>query len=716
MPLSRIFRSAAPVDWLSPLIIVSKGLVSVADCVPFPYVGSALRAGLALLELIQTVGKSDEDLKYLAESVVTIMSLLKEELDSHGSLENPRLRQVCLEFESDLTRLSKDLEAMSKNWSSSKFRKYLNSQNVRDDITQLKRQLDDLRANATLIAATGTRMDVADGFATVESRISELHREIKQSTVSPVPTPSFELARYEEDFHALKPGDIHLHFHTSRAASFVRYDLGHEKSCTAWTDYRATVKGSVHTVRVYQGSEPTESWKGFLSFLADNSPSPHLPQLFGFCSSPRLRCLVFHGEFCTLDEYARTLPTPEAIVRWELSLLGAIRRLCASNHYWFDYALASVDPQDRGTMVVSHMNLPDLERGSFARHSYPPFLEWVVHTAYSPPEVPLMTECGSDGGVRDLLQSLIPLYRGHTFGSPLHSLHSSLTARGSVYNKYTGRTVSQIFPRVVVPEDIWHVYRVRFDTCSRPEHHWPTRSDETRNGFTHFELPLHAEEDEWRSPHDLGVHTGYFLSAIIDFGVSVPDVFDTWLAQASSVMAHPALQGCKVTDFVVPQDTRLELFWEMVVVRNDSSILAELPDTIHVFIQPPVLSDGEVEEPEIFWSTDADTIETNVPPAALKIRTNWNLYLSGASWEAHHYEVAEKLQEEAGFDPKTTAAAESLGLPILKTRLDESLIAADENEPPKYPDWYRYSERDPHTMEEFLGCRPRLNLEALLLN
>ncbi|KAJ7913321.1 hypothetical protein B0H13DRAFT_501810 [Mycena leptocephala] len=310
MSRPRILRSAASNDWVSPLIVVSRGLVAVGNCVPFPYVNTALASGLALLELIQMVGKSSNDLKYLAESVVTIMRLLREEMDSHPTTLNPKFRELCGEFETHLSQLSKDLEAMSKNWSSSKFRRYLNSHNIQDEIIQFARKVDDLRANATLIVATGTRMDlagVASGIAAVEDRISDLRRELVEGRSSSTTTPADglkqELARFEEDFHALKIGDIHLEFHTARTANFLECDLnGRQRRLTAWTDYKAVVKGSVQTVRIYQGSDPTESWKGFLSFLADNSPSPDLPQLFGFCSSPRLRSLVFHGEFVTLDD------------------------------------------------------------------------------------------------------------------------------------------------------------------------------------------------------------------------------------------------------------------------------------------------------------------------------------------------------------------------------------------------------------------------------
>jgi hypothetical protein len=46
-------QSSDSSDWLSPLLVVSKGLVSVGNCVPFPYVNAALSSGVALLELIQ---------------------------------------------------------------------------------------------------------------------------------------------------------------------------------------------------------------------------------------------------------------------------------------------------------------------------------------------------------------------------------------------------------------------------------------------------------------------------------------------------------------------------------------------------------------------------------------------------------------------------------------------------------------------------------------
>jgi hypothetical protein len=111
-------------------------------------------------------------MKYLAESVVTIMKLLREEMDLHPTTENTKFAQVCEEFTEygfnlpyilspltapllcrHLMQLSKDLESMSKNWSSSKFRKYLNSHNIQEEISLFTRRVSDLRANATVSAA-----------------------------------------------------------------------------------------------------------------------------------------------------------------------------------------------------------------------------------------------------------------------------------------------------------------------------------------------------------------------------------------------------------------------------------------------------------------------------------------------------------------------------------------------------------------------------------
>ncbi|KAJ7358572.1 hypothetical protein DFH08DRAFT_848729 [Mycena albidolilacea] len=229
------------------------------------------------------------------------MKLLREGMDSHTASENTKFLRFWENYTRHLGQLTKDLESMSRNWSSSKFKKYLKSHNIREEIALFTRQVADLRANATLIAAAGTKLDlagVADEVAAVQSRINDLKNQLLGQSLAASAADDQELTRFEEDFHSLKLGDIHLDFRSALVSEFPELDHdGREKRRIEWTDYKATVNGCVRTVRVCRGSDPAESWKGFLSFLAENSPSPHLPQLFGFCSSPRLRSLVFHGTF-----------------------------------------------------------------------------------------------------------------------------------------------------------------------------------------------------------------------------------------------------------------------------------------------------------------------------------------------------------------------------------------------------------------------------------
>ncbi|KAJ7624814.1 hypothetical protein FB45DRAFT_87187 [Roridomyces roridus] len=333
--LVRNISDSGPDDWISPLIVVSRGLVSVGSCAPFPYVGTALSAGLALLELIQTVGRTADELKYLAESVVAIMKLLHDEMECHNHsrrTDGYRFERVCVEFHAHLNQLLNDIQAMSADWSSSRLRKYLKVNCVREEVAQFTRRVTDLRANATLMAATGTRMDLADVASAIEdvrTNVSHIQREMKimrSTTPQPVTTLQQEFVRYEEDYHALKLGDIELDFDTARTSDF---DLPGDNEGTklGWTDYKGRVKGSPRTIRVYRGSDPLQSWKSFLSVLAECSPSPNLPQLFGFCSSPKLPALVFHGEFQTLDEYGTSLQSPHAIVKWEQKLVEQVMEL-----------------------------------------------------------------------------------------------------------------------------------------------------------------------------------------------------------------------------------------------------------------------------------------------------------------------------------------------------------------------------------------------------
>ncbi|KAJ7612935.1 hypothetical protein DFH06DRAFT_1484800 [Mycena polygramma] len=491
MPRLRILRSSSGNEWLSPLLVVAKGLVTISNAVPFPYVNAALASELALLELIQMVDKSNDDLRYLAESVLTIMRLLHEETEAHPTDQRSKFRGFCGAFERDLTRLAKDLESIRKQQCASRFKKYFNAHNMRDEISHFTRQVDDLRANATLTAAIGTRVTVETGVAAVEDRVARLEHHIK-------------------DFHALKLADIHLEFNSARAGPFTGDPQRH--------DERA---------------------------------------LFGFCDSPRLTSLVFHGEFCTLDEYANRLPSPRAIVDWELSLISDIAELHGAGFTWSAiFALVN-------TFIVSF---------------------------------------------------IVPLRR--------------------------------------------------------------------------------------KLSRDANGDCGYFLKTATWFGSSLPDgITCSWLAQAKSILSKSSFPQGDPSEYVIPHFPCLQLNWEMITVAQDGSSRAvDLPDCVHAFVQVPLLAGARIDEHRVYWSTQPNATQTgDIPAAALEIRMSWNINFSLLRWETHHYEGADRVQEECEFDPTTNAAAQSLDLPLLSVVTDQNTA----NVRPRPADsWCRYFVRDPHTMEE----------------
>ncbi|KAJ7612898.1 hypothetical protein DFH06DRAFT_147506 [Mycena polygramma] len=601
------------------------------------------------------VDKSNEDLRYLAESVVTIMRLLHEETESHRTDQKPKYRDFCGAFERDLTRLAKDLESIRKQQYTSRFKKYFNAHNMRDESSHLTRQVDDLRANATLIAAIGTRVTVETGVAAVEDRVAHLeHQTVGPDVLLVSKTAQCELGRFEKDFYALKIADIHLEFDSARAGPFTGDPQRHDERAVRWTDYRGTVRGAVQTVRVFHGSD--RNAVRFSSFTA----AP-----FGFCDSPRLTSLVFHGEFCTLDEYANRLPSPRPIVDWELSLISDIAELHGAGFTWSAiFALVNT----YGTIIIAHIG--ELDNGSMVA-TLPPFHHWFMRReVFMHSADPLVLS--PSGYLGNFLHSLIPLHRDETYPVFLvrwRSIHEALTSRGCVYHPLTGQRIAELASRDVEPDE-WHVLPVDISREDWKPKCIPTVV-ETMDQFTHFIVPLRRKMSK-----DGSGDCGYFLKTAIWFGASLPDITCSWLAQAKSILSKSLFPQGDPSEYVIPHFPCLQLSWEMITVaKHGASRAVDLPDCIlHVFVQVPLLAGGRIDEPRVYWYTQPNATQPgDIPAAALEIRMSWDINFTLLRWETHHYEVADRMQEECGLDPTTNAAAQSLGLPLLSVVTDQKL-------------------------------------------
>ncbi|KAJ7121435.1 hypothetical protein C8R44DRAFT_736234 [Mycena epipterygia] len=169
--------------------------MSVASCAPVPYVNAALSGAWPCWNLFR---KTTDDLKYLAESVVTIMKLFREEMDAHGN-PDAKSSQICVEFNMHLSGLSKDIESIATDWSSSRFKKYLKANSMRDEITQFTRRVNEMLHSLPLSVLALTRMDLVE----VKSRVSEIQKEVSAirsvTARAPYNLNQQELVRFAED-------------------------------------------------------------------------------------------------------------------------------------------------------------------------------------------------------------------------------------------------------------------------------------------------------------------------------------------------------------------------------------------------------------------------------------------------------------------------------------------------------------------------------------
>ncbi|KAJ7648670.1 hypothetical protein DFH06DRAFT_1209306 [Mycena polygramma] len=215
----------------------------------------------------------------------------------------------------------------------------------------------------------------------------------------------------------------------------------------------------------------------------------------------------------------------------------------------------------------------------------------------------------------------------------------------------------------------------------------------------------------WRSMYDYEAHCGYFLNAGLAFRTSVPQMSFAWIAQAASILSTLDNDSDKLAlpDFYISTKIQLQLEWEMIFLADDLAVarqsiasMVDLPDKIHVFVEIPKIKGDCVEEPKIYWSTDAQATETaRVPRSFFMIRMRWNTITHGARWQPHHYEVAETIQRQHGFDPTTTAAARSLDLPLFQ--ICDPEVQQEDSEAATGGDWCRDCSRNPHTLHTLNG-------------
>ncbi|KAJ7230934.1 hypothetical protein C8J57DRAFT_1481149 [Mycena rebaudengoi] len=134
-------------DRLANLILTSKTVVAAAELMPFPYVKGALGPVIPILEAVQKMGKNREDFTELCDSIVTITTMLQEEISRHGADAASRLIQFCDQLKSLLLEIQQGLGKFQKKGFRNRVKEFGRSTSIGDELSRYNRRVNELRQN-----------------------------------------------------------------------------------------------------------------------------------------------------------------------------------------------------------------------------------------------------------------------------------------------------------------------------------------------------------------------------------------------------------------------------------------------------------------------------------------------------------------------------------------------------------------------------------------
>ncbi|KAJ7080691.1 P-loop containing nucleoside triphosphate hydrolase protein [Mycena epipterygia] len=85
--------------WLETLIFNAKLITSGADALPFPYVKGVFGTVVFLLEAVEKVNKNQNSMKELCVDTVDIITILRDQISSHGDTAALKFKGQCEELE-----------------------------------------------------------------------------------------------------------------------------------------------------------------------------------------------------------------------------------------------------------------------------------------------------------------------------------------------------------------------------------------------------------------------------------------------------------------------------------------------------------------------------------------------------------------------------------------------------------------------------------------
>ncbi|KAJ7041785.1 P-loop containing nucleoside triphosphate hydrolase protein [Mycena alexandri] len=160
-------------EWLAPAILTAKTITAAAECAPFPYIKNVSRTVLILLETVEKVKRNREDLKELCASTTEIMTILHDQIVTHGNTAAVKFKALCEELESHLEAVVlviQNLQDQSKGFRG-RVKEFVKSSSITDEIAGYQQKIQGLCSKLKLVAAINTNFTVVD----TNLKVDEIH-------------------------------------------------------------------------------------------------------------------------------------------------------------------------------------------------------------------------------------------------------------------------------------------------------------------------------------------------------------------------------------------------------------------------------------------------------------------------------------------------------------------------------------------------------------
>ncbi|KAK0213427.1 caspase domain-containing protein [Desarmillaria ectypa] len=186
---------------IRPTLVVLKGLQAAGELAPLPYIKGIAALAITVLEIIDNTSTNNRDIQGLAERIGDTVIAVKDAAVTYsrvGTGNGSAIEQVCTNFireSSCLEDIIHDLREMERNnTSKSRITQFLTTSNVRDEINEFVRQIDNLQRNFDTknILSICANNEVSDsylralehGMTKLRAEHSNMHRTLAHLLVS----------------------------------------------------------------------------------------------------------------------------------------------------------------------------------------------------------------------------------------------------------------------------------------------------------------------------------------------------------------------------------------------------------------------------------------------------------------------------------------------------------------------------------------------------